>query len=65
MNKVFFTIEDFQNSSGDFVNPALAHQLANQKLYRMARMHEHLWIFIDFDGGYIEVCEICGYPRSN
>lgn len=26
-------------------------------------MHEHLWIWVDFDGGEIEVCSECGRPR--
>lgn len=29
----------------------------------MTNIHEHKWIAVEFDGGWVEVCEICGTPR--
>lgn len=28
------------------------------------KIHEHIYIVVEFDGGYIDVCSICGNPKN-
>lgn len=28
-------------------------------------IHEHDWVIVDFEGGDMEICEICHVPRFN